>query len=1155
MASRDVFSLVTTRSIKGTIARFLAIMGIVALGCGFYAGLKMCGPDMRAAADQWYDGTDLWDLRLISSRGFTDDDVTRVLQIDGVEDAMPSVTVDAMARLGKEQLAVRIGTLDVGTAESSTATSLGTEKATDVSSQDQSYLNRLVLADGRWPTASNECVISADTTVAGVGLGDTISLLYGSEDLNDVLRSMDLVVVGTVSSSNYPYTGSFGSTTLGSGSIAQYVYVPTSALVDDCPYTEIFIKVAGASKLESESDAYNELVDTVKQRLQDSEETLTTARLKDIKRQSQESLNERLGKYVAEKESAESQLADAQASLDAALAQIEEGEQEISEGQASYQEGLAELAAEEESAAQQLQQAEDQIDAQQEALDQFAAALDVQSSKIEEARSQMSSLQDGIAQAQSGIDEVTARLEQAQQKETSLQREIESLEALGSAVTDEQAAELESLKNELMAAQSSTELTQAKDELAQLQASKESLTSQLSSVQQAVDSYDQGCKQVQEGQASLAAARQQLAEQQTSVNTQLAAGQKKLDAAAATLASSRATLASSKASYEQSLTEFEQQKADIEAQLSEASQELDDAQEQIDDLQSPDIYMLDRSQSEGAALFHSDAERMDNIARVFPLIFFLVAALVALTTMTRVVDDDRELIGTFKALGYSTSRIAWHYLLYAGLASVIGAVVGILALTQVLPAIVMNAYGIIYAVPRFSFPLPLDRGIALSSGGIGVGVTLLATWFAVLASLRETPAALMQPRAPKAGKRILLERIGPLWHTVSFSWKVTFRNIFRYKRRLAMTVAGIAGCTALLLVGLGLHDSIWDIIHNQFGSIVHYDTTIGLDDDATSDDAARLAAQLSDKDVVSNEARVSSLNLQAGSDTYGGTLNISVIVPQNAKDMAGLVSLRSRLSGEQLSFDGQSVILTEKMASLLGLEVGDTLLLYDQDTIGNATGEAHALTISGITENYVGNLAYVGSDAWGKAFPDEALSYTTILATTNADDASARDEIGDQLHAYDHVSTVIFQSEAIERYTAMLSAVNMIVVVLTVSAAALAFIVLYNLTNINIDERVREIASLKVLGFTKREIHAYVFREIVLISLLGDVLGLVFGTWLETFVITTAEVDYVMFGRVIHASSYGWAFMMTMAFTACALLLMRRKLDRIDMVESLKSVD
>jgi len=479
--------------------------------------------------------------------------------------------------------------------------------------------------------------------------------------------------------------------------------------------------------------------------------------------------------------------------------------------------------------------------------------------------------------------------------------------------------------------------------------------------------------------------------------------------------------------------------------------------------------------------------------------------------------------------------------------------VGIAALSQVLPYIVTTAYSIIYAVPLRHFPLPIDLGISLISGGLGVGVTLAATWAAVVASLREVPANLMLPRAPKSGKRILLERIGFIWRNLSFSWKVTCRNLFRYKRRLTMTVIGISGCTALLLVGFGLHDAIWDIIDGQYGPIVHYDTTVGLDADATEIDVDNVVTYLDGTGEVTGITRVQQENMQAGVDSDEETIRVQVVIPRDKDELAQAVTFRNRVSHELVAFDDDAVVITEKLSLKYGLGVGDTILLFDQDAIGNITGEGHKMRITGVAENYVGNLVYVGRDAW-KTIDEDLPVFSTIYASTTEDE-DVRKAIADKLHDRDDVSIVIYSDETINLYRNMLSVVDMIVVVLIVSAALLAFIVLYNLTNINIGERIREIASLKVLGFTRREVYAYIYREIGLLAVLGDVLGMVLGTYLETFVATTAEVDYVMFGRTIHPLSYLYAFALTLVFTGLILLLMRHKLDKVDMVESLKSVD
>ena len=925
------FAKIVRRSIRGSLGRFLAIIGIVALGCGFFAGLQMSGPDMRASADRYYDGTHLWDIRLISTLGFSDDDVQRVRDIEGIADAMPSISADAMMQMGDEQAAVRIALLPDGAQDGEQ-----TDEVT-VASDDDEYLNRLLLRDGRWPTAEDECVVSADTAAGEPHIGQTIHVLYGTDALDGTLDSREFTVVGTVSSSNYPYTVSFGATTLGSGMIEQYLYAPRDAFAVDAAYTEIYATVEGAGAHESGSDDYEQAVTRVTDRIERNADDLAATRLDDVKRPLQQELDERRATYETER--------------DAAMAQLEQT---------------------------------------------------------------------------------------AQQLDT--------------------AAQLNPVNGQI------------------------------------------------------AAARAQLGQQQA---------------------------------------QAEQQFADAEAQLA-------DAQAEIDAMEPPELYALDRTQSEGAASYQADSERMDSIADVFPAMFFLVAALVALTTMTRMVENERIEIGTYKALGYGTGTIACKYLAYAAAASVTGAVIGIAALSQVLPYIVMRAYAIIYAVPAPSLPLPIQPGAALLSGGLGVGVTLLCTWFAVVSSLRETPSGLMLPRPPKAGKRILLERVGPLWRRMSFSWKVTCRNIFRYKRRFLMTLIGISGCTALMLVGFGLHDSIWDIIDNQFGTIQHYNTVVSLDANATDGDLESVRRMLREHDAT-ELTRVDVQNMQVAGTDDTDPLSVQVIVPQEASALTDVITFRERVGHNPVAFDDDAVLVTEKAAARLGLHVGDELTLYRQDGMGNATGGGARAPITGIVENYVGNMVYVGPEAWRQAAAqddgmDAELAYRTTYAVT-PDGQRARDDLSADLREVPHLSTVGFSAISIETYSTMLSSINLIVVVLIVSAAALAFIVLYNLTNINIGERVREIATLKVLGFTRGEVNAYIFREIAILSLVGDLFGLALGTWLEGFVITTVEVDVVMFGRIIHPLSYLYAFLLTLVFSGVVVLAMRGRLDKVDMVESLKSVD
>ncbi len=1172
----SAFTKTVVRGIGGSLGRFLAIVGIVALGCGFFAGLQMCGPAMRDAADELYDGTYLYDLRVVSTLGFGESDIGRVREVEGVEEVMPSISADVMAHMGSEQLALRISSFDVEAAQKSEA-----KGQSVVDADDNRYMNRLFLREGSWPNGPQECVVSADDQGLGVGVGDTVEILHGASDSADLLRERTLRIVGTVSSSVYPYTGSYGSTTLGSGSIGMYACVGEEAFDEDTPYTELFVRVRGAQDLKGASDAYEQTVGAVRERLEAYEGELSQMRFDDVRAEAQKELAEGKAEYAKEEAKAKRELADAQKELDEAVQELKRGRKELEDGQVSYDEGKQEL----EASKAKLADARETLDASRAKLAQGHKEMDDgeaswQAGKREllagiglgpnaslaEARSQLESqraellsgreqLEAGIAQAKAGVEQAQGAAVQLEAGIASLDEQIAILpegpqrdelvaqrEALSAQLVevrariDEGQAAIGQLEQQLAALPSTDKLDQALGGIAQLESTRSKL--------------DSGAAELAAGERELAAGER---EYKDGVE-QIERGQAELDAAADELERGRAELADGEAAYEDGLKELEKGRAEADEKLADARKELAEAQKKIDELEPPDIYVLDRTQNEGIATHEADSRRIDSIATVFPLMFFLVAALVALTTMTRMVADDRIEIGTYKALGYSKARIASKYLCYAGAAAAAGAILGIVALSQVLPMVVVSSYGIIYTIPMHPLPLPIDIPIALMSGGVGVAVTLLATYTAVLASLREVPATLMLPRAPAAGKRIFLERMKPLWQRLSFSWKVTCRNLFRYKRRLAMTVVGISGCTALLLVGFGLHDAIWDIIDCQYGPIVRYNTTVGLKDGVSQSDADEVVHTLETVGNAHDIECVQTKNMQArGDDRSAELLRVVVVVPQSDESLAHVLRLRNRQSGEDVSVGDDAVVLTEKISLKYGLSVGDTVVLYDQDDIGNAVGEGYPLTVTGIAENYVGNTVYVGRNAWKTVSQDPPV-FSTAFATL-PEDPQLRDRVAGVLHDNEDVLTVVFSDETIETYRNMLSVVDLVVVVLIVSAGLLAFIVLYNLTNINIEERVREIASLKVLGFTRREVHAYLYREIVLLVLMGDLLGMVLGTYLETFVVTTAEVDYVMFGRTIHPVSYIYGFAITLIFMAIILLVMRRKLDKVNMVESLKSVD
>ena len=1072
------------RSITHSLGRFLAIAIIAALGCGFYAGLRLTGPDMRLAGDTYYDATNLCDLRVVSSLGFTDDQIDEISQVEGVSGVMPAYESDVIAQIDGVQYATRIHSLNVDKARASEC-----DDGLNVESEDPNYINRPILVEGSWPESSDECLLSADTVWSTeVNIGDKVLLAEGASDLDDTFAVHEYTVSGFVRSSYYTCSTSVGSTSLGSGQLATFAYVPEGAFAEDFPYTEAFVTVAGARETQWATDNYQSLVDATASRINDISDNLLASRLDSIRADAQAELDESRADFEAERADALQKLDDAQAELDDAQAELDDAAAKLASSQATLDSSARDLA----SGQAQVDSGRAELEAQRAAAEeQFAAAeaqLDAAQASYDAAMAQRAMLAEQLAQAQAaGAYDIVAQLEAA----------IAQIDAQTAGVPE----------------------------------------------------------QIAQGRAQLAEQRSQAQASMDAAEGELASSQATIDSGRAQLESGRRQLASGRSEYEDGLAQYEEGANELSAQLADAEAKLADAQADVDAIADTEgeVYVLDLTKNIGAESFKSDAGRIDQIAQVFPFLFFLVAALVSLTTMTRMVEEERVLIGTFKALGYSKARITSKYLIYAIVASGVGAIIGIVALSKFLPWFIMGAYAIIYAVP--CRPCPIDPAMTAAAAGLGVGITVIATWFAAASTLRERPAFLMLPRAPKAGKRILLERIRPVWRRLSFSWKVTSRNLFRYKRRFIMAIVGIAGCTALLLTGLGLQNAINDIIDKQYGELYHYNTIVRMASDSTDDEKSQVEQRV-EEDASGEYAWLATANKQAQSisDDEGADVSqhrVDIVVPEHPDTFSDFNTLRTREGHEELALSDDGVLVSEKLAMELSLEVGSTFSIFDEDAVGDATGDGREVTVAGIMENYVGHYVYFTPTLYEQVMGEEPV-FTTLYAN-EVEDEGAREVLSDELLATDGVKTVAYNDETIDSYRTMLKSVDSVVVVLVIAAALLAFVVLYNLTNINITERVREIATLKVLGFTPREVDAYIYRETLLLAVIGALVGLLLGIVMEGFVVVTAEVDQVMFGRDIHAASFIIAFLLTMVFSVIVTLAMRPKLLRIDMVESLKS--
>lgn len=1172
---RSAFFKDTVRSVTHSLGRFIAIAVIAALGTGFFAGLRMTGQDMLLAGDEYYDGTNLCDARVVSTVGLDQSQVDQLRAVAGVDGVMPAYEADATSDVAGEQCTLRFHSLDVDAAKACSYT-----EASAVS-DDADYINRPLLVSGSWPEAPDECLLSADQVWPGeVKLGDKVRLLEGMQDLDKTFSVREFTVVGFVHSSYYTCSTNAGATSLGSGRLTSYVYVPADAFAQDYPYTEAFITVESARELQWGTDAYQAKVDEVVGRIDGMSGELVAGRIDDLRSEAQEKLDEKRIEFEQKKAEAQAQLDDAQATLDDSKAQLDaaarklessratiaSSEAELTDGQAQYESGVSALVQKRADANAAFDQAQKQIDdgwaSYEDAVGTRAGLVE----KRDEANEGLGQLNDGIAKAEAGIAQAQVNIDSLTATIAQLQAELDALDPAAEGYAEQKAA-LEAQK-----ATCEQKLAEAQAALPALEAQKADLEGKKTTTEVGIQQLDDGIAQIDAQVAGvperLDAAASELAAQKVAAEQGFADAQAELDAAATRLdagrrqlADGKAQLAAGQSEYDDGLAQWKAgaeelaaKRAEAQGEFADAESQLTDAQAKVDDIAARDaaVYTLDLTKNIGTESFRSDAGRIDKIAQVFPLIFFLVAALVSLTTMTRMVDEDRVLIGTYKALGYSKAKISSKYLLYAAVASGIGSAIGIVVLSIFLPWFIMGAYAIIYPLP--CRPVPIDVGIALASAGLGVGITVAATWAAVSATLREKPSELMLPRAPKAGKRILLERVKPVWRRMSFSWKVTARNLFRYKRRLCMTIIGIAGCTALLLTGLGLQNAINDIIDKQFGELYHYNTTVRMDADVTDAQRDAVVDRVA-ADSQGDRAWIFADNAVAriAGATDDDDQRVEIDVPQDENAFGRLVTMRTRLGHEPLALTDDGALITEKLATRLGVKAGDVIAVYDEDTIGNATGEPREVRIDGVMEYYIGQVVIMSPEAYKKVFGQEPAP--NALYAGVSEDAKVRSALSADVLGMDGAKTLIYNDETINSYRNMLKSVDSVVVVLVVAAALLAFVVLYNLTNINIAERVREIATLKVLGFKPHEVDAYIYRETLLLALIGAVAGLVLGVYMEGFVVVTAEVDQVMFGREIHPQSFLLAFALTMVFAVAVTVAMRGKLRRINMVESLKSVD
>ena len=852
----------------------------------------------------------------------------------------------------------------------------------------------------------------------------------------------------------------------------------------------------------------------------------------------------------------QSQLATVRASYNAALENPDASQEEIDILAAQ----VSALEEQEAAVTQQIQASEAQIESQRQQLAATRSELESGLAAVEDGLSQLSQkeseLNAGLEQITAGQAQIDAGWIQIQEQENTLAASKAEIEA-GEQELEKGQKQLKAAKKKLSKAQK--EIDSNAETLAAGQAELDANVAKLndSEAQYAsgLEQYHSGARQIAENEAKLTSGEQEIAENEAKLadgekeiadnEKKLADGEKeitdnekKLQDAAKDLKKGEKDLADGKKEYEDA-------QKDAEDEIAENQQKLDDAKKELEDLEKPEWMVTDREDLPEYTDYGDNADRLRNIGQVFPVIFFLVAALISLTTMTRMVEEQRTQIGTLKALGYKKSAIAAKYICYAFFATLLGSVLGMLIGEKIIPYIIITAYGIMYHNVANTISIDYQPGFALIASAASVVCTVGATLFASGKELQETPASLMRPPAPKEGKRVLLERLTFIWKHLSFSWKSTIRNLFRYKKRLIMTVFGIAGSMGLMLVGFGIQDSISDIAAIQYRELQHYDGMVIEDSDATEEEHAELFEYMKENEQIAHCNRVQMTKISAPKGS--SSVSIYLFVPESLSEFAKDVTLKNRITGETYELTDEGAAISEKTASLLGLKVGDMIPLKKGD-------KEYKVRVAVITENYMSHYLYMTPRVYEQTF-GEKPEYENIVFTMQEDCKDDLEMAGSRILANPGALSISYTSSLASQVDRMLSTLDAVILVLIVSAGMLAFVVLYNLNNINITERQRELATLKVLGFYDGEVSQYVLRENVILTVLGIMFGAVFGILIHRYVITTVEVDAVMFGRNIKPLSFLYSGILTSIFSIVVNGVMHFKLKTIDMVESLKGVE
>ncbi len=951
-------------------------------------------------------------------------------------------------------------------------------------------LNQPILVQGELPKNQKECVVEEKfLELNHKTIGDKIEISVENTKNDEgeeieFLNENQLKIVGAVKSPLY-ISRDRGTSKLGAGKIDYYVYIPRENIKAKEVYTNLYIKVKEAEKYKTSSDKYEDYITEIKQEIENIKEERQKVRHDELVKKATIKVEEAENKLNTEKQNAQEKIEEAQKKIDEGKSQITNAENQMNKGKKEADSQFVNAYYQIRTAKKTITEKENQL-----------------TTKEQEANQQFGQLEEQRQVLQVQLDTVSSSLI--------------GLETQYNQIKD----------NPMIPDQKKQELAKQIQNITQ---TKQTIQSSITQINEGIT---KGKQEIEKGKKQIQTAKNELDKQERQYETKKKSTYQQLENA-------KAEIEKAKNEVKVGEEELEKNQKELETKITEAEEKLVDAKEKIANIENPKWYILDRYGNSGYNSFIQDTESVENIARVFPIVFFIVAALISLTSMTRMVEEQRAQIGTLKALGYNKIQIASKYIIYASLACIVGGLLGMSIGFVLLPKIIWLMYQMMYQMTDIQIAFQWDVG--------GIGLLLIsmciigATIYAVLKELIHMPAVLMRPKAPKMGKRVLLERIPCIWKYLSFSRKVTVRNIFRYKKRFLMTIIGILGCTALIVVGFGIRDSIRGIMPNQYEKVFDYDMQISLKNGIENEHEQEYVKKLQEKEEIERvvETYMTSNAVSKGEKEE----DVQIIVPKDSKEIEEIIHLAEAKTKEKVELQENEICLTDKAAELLGVKKGDSITLKEKE-----------VKISNIVENYVSHYIYMTKATYENLYGE--AYHTNVLYTQNGDLTKEQEEkLATEIMNQSEVATISRISNVMNLLDDTMKSLNYVVVILIVSAGLLAFFVLYKLSNVNISERIRELATIKVLGFYDKEVYSYVTRETIILTAIGIVLGLVGGYFLNYFIIGTCEINMLRFEKIIQPISYVYGACITIGFTFIVNIVTYFALKKIDMIESLKSVE